>query len=98
LLAQNQEQSYSHPIVPGGLLVTSYTTRLTPFTLLMMRVATWPMNFMSNQWKSAVIPSVEGGGAQADRIVADAAVARYVGGLDRQEHGECIGTRSVRQG
>jgi hypothetical protein len=40
--------SYSHSIVPGGLLVTSYTTRFTPFTSLMMRVATWPMNFMSN--------------------------------------------------
>src|SRR5258708_247907 len=39
---------YSHSIVPGGLLVMSYTTRLTPFTSLMMRVATWPMNFMSN--------------------------------------------------
>ena len=39
---------YSHSIVPGGLLVTSYTTRLTPFTSFMMRVATWPMNFMSN--------------------------------------------------
>ncbi len=38
---------YSHSIVPGGLLVTSYTTRLTPFTSLMMRVATAPMNFMS---------------------------------------------------
>ena len=25
----------------------SFTTRLTPLTSLMMRVATWPMNFMS---------------------------------------------------
>jgi len=40
-------QNHSHSIVPGGLLVTSYTTRFTPFTSLMMRVATWPMNFMS---------------------------------------------------
>jgi hypothetical protein len=31
---------HSHSIVPGGLLVTSYTTRLMPFTSLMMRVAT----------------------------------------------------------
>ena len=31
---------YSHSIVPGGLLVTSYTTRLIPRTSLMMRVAT----------------------------------------------------------
>jgi hypothetical protein len=33
--------AYSHSIVPGGLLVMSYTTRLTPLTSLMMRVATW---------------------------------------------------------
>src|SRR5436190_18548680 len=30
---------HSHSIVPGGLLVTSYTTRFTPFTSLMIRVA-----------------------------------------------------------
>lgn len=39
---------YSHSIVPGGLLVTSYTTLFTPFTSLMMRVAVSPRNFMSN--------------------------------------------------
>jgi hypothetical protein len=39
---------YSHSIVPGGLLVTSYTTRFTPFTSLMIRVAVSPRNFMSN--------------------------------------------------
>ena len=38
---------YSHSIVPGGLLVTSYTTRFTPFTSLMIRVAVSPRNFMS---------------------------------------------------
>jgi hypothetical protein len=38
---------YSHSIVPGGFEVMSYTTRLTPLTSLTMRVATWPMNFMS---------------------------------------------------
>jgi len=38
---------HSHSIVPGGLLVTSYTTRFTPLTSLMMRVATLPKNFMS---------------------------------------------------
>jgi len=31
---------HSHSIVPGGLLVTSYTTRSTSFTSLMIRVAT----------------------------------------------------------
>jgi hypothetical protein len=40
---------HSHSIVPGGLLVTSYTTRFTPFTSLMIRVATAPKNFMSNE-------------------------------------------------
>src|SRR6266567_9401921 len=47
-LFQNGERGpYSHSIVPGGLLVTSYTTRLTPFTSLMIRVAVAPRNFMS---------------------------------------------------
>ncbi|MGY3501333.1 hypothetical protein ACVI1I_000939 [Bradyrhizobium sp. USDA 4459] len=44
----NRQAPYSHSIVPGGLLVTSYTTRFTPFTSLMMRVAVSPRNFMSN--------------------------------------------------
>ena len=38
---------HSHSIVPGGLLVTSYTTRFTPLTSLMMRVATRPRKAMS---------------------------------------------------
>ncbi len=29
---------HSHSIVPGGLLVMSYTTRFTPFTSLTMRL------------------------------------------------------------
>ena len=33
---------HSHSIVPGGFDVTSYTTRLTPLTSLMMRVALSP--------------------------------------------------------
>jgi hypothetical protein len=40
---------YSHSIVPGGLLVMSYTTRLTPLTSLMIRVAVSPKNFISNE-------------------------------------------------
>ena len=39
---------HSHSIVPGGLLVTSYVTRLIPRTSLMMRLATRPRNAMSN--------------------------------------------------
>jgi prophage regulatory protein len=42
-------QNHSHSIVPGGLLVTSYTTRLTPLTSLMMRVAVSPRNLMSKE-------------------------------------------------
>jgi hypothetical protein len=42
------ETHHSHSIVPGGFDVTSYTTRLTPFTSLMMRVATAPIKLMSN--------------------------------------------------
>ena len=41
------DMNHSHSIVPGGLHVTSYTTRLTPFTSLMIRVAVSPRNFMS---------------------------------------------------
>jgi hypothetical protein len=40
---------YSHSIVPGGFDVMSYTTRLTPLTSLMMRVAVSPRNFMSKE-------------------------------------------------
>ncbi len=39
---------HSHSIVPGGLLVMSYTTRLTPFTSLMIRVAVAPRKDISN--------------------------------------------------
>src|SRR5512140_1917860 len=50
---------YSHSIVPGGLLVTSYTTRLIPRTSLTMRV---PMRFNTSPGSStisAVMPSSE---------------------------------------
>src|SRR5258708_40084884 len=39
---------HSHSIVPGGFDVTSYTTRFTPLTSLMIRVAVSPRNFISN--------------------------------------------------
>ncbi len=39
---------YSHSIVPGGLDVMSYVTRLIPRTSLMMRLATRPRNACSN--------------------------------------------------
>src|SRR2546430_14274240 len=34
----NRRSIHSHSIVPGGLLVTSNTTRLTPFTSLTIRL------------------------------------------------------------
>ena len=37
-LELNLSGPYSHSIVPGGLLVMSKQTRLTPFTSLMMRL------------------------------------------------------------
>ena len=35
-----QQSPYSHSIVAGGLLLISYTTRLIPFTLLIMSLET----------------------------------------------------------
>jgi len=35
---------HSHSIVPGGLLVMSNTQRFTPFTSLMMRLASFSSN------------------------------------------------------
>ena len=39
---------YSHSIVPGGLLVKSYATRLIPRTSLTILLATLPRNAGSN--------------------------------------------------
>ena len=52
-------KDHSHSIVPGGFDVTSYTTRLMPFTSLIIRVATRPSTSCGNGKKSAVMPSVE---------------------------------------
>lgn len=49
---------HSHSIVPGGLLVMSYTTRLTLRTLLQMRVDTTLRNSGLKGYQSAVMPSV----------------------------------------
>ncbi len=50
---------YSHSIVAGGLLLISYTTRLMPFTSLIMRFDTCAKNSCGKWQKSAVIPSTE---------------------------------------
>ncbi len=49
--------SHSHSIVPGGLLVMSYVTRLMPRTSFTMRVAVRVRNAMSKGYTSAVMPS-----------------------------------------
>ncbi len=48
---------YSHSIVPGGLLVMSYTTRLTPSTSLTIRFDIRDKSFVSAGNQSAVMPS-----------------------------------------
>ena len=50
---------YSHSMVAGGLELMSYTTRFTPFTLLMMSFDTPARNSQGKCAQSAVIPSVE---------------------------------------
>jgi hypothetical protein len=46
---QGCQPPHSHSIVPGGFDVMSYTTRLTPLTSLMMRVAVAPKKAMSKE-------------------------------------------------
>ena len=48
---------YSHSIVAGGLLLTSYTTRLTPFTSFAIRFEMCASTSCGNGNQSAVIPS-----------------------------------------
>src|SRR5262249_42564955 len=48
-----------HSIVPVGFDVTSYTTRLIPFTSLIILVAVRPSTSCGSSKKSAVMPSVE---------------------------------------
>ena len=50
--------SYSHSIVAGGLLVTSYTTLLTPRTSFTMRVEALSSSSYGSRAQSAVIKSV----------------------------------------
>ena len=49
--------SYSHSMVAGGFELTSYVTRLTPSTSLMIRVEMRPRTSWGNGYQSAVIPS-----------------------------------------
>src|SRR3974390_1490803 len=51
--------SHSHSIVPGGFEVTSYTTRLMPFTSLTMRLEMVFSTSCGRSTQSAVMPSSE---------------------------------------
>ncbi len=51
--------NYSHSMVEGGFELISYTTRFTPFTLLMISLLTLPRNSKGRRLQSAVMPSVE---------------------------------------
>ena len=50
--------AHSHSIVAGGLLVMSYTTRLTPFTSLTMRLEAAARTSSGIRAQSAVMKSV----------------------------------------
>lgn len=51
-------QSHSHSIVAGGLLLTSYVTRLMPRTSLMMRPDTFLSRAYGSSAQSAVMKSL----------------------------------------
>jgi hypothetical protein len=50
--------AYSHSMVAGGFELTSYTTRLTPSTSLLIRSAARASTSCGNGYQSAVIPSL----------------------------------------
>jgi len=53
----NMQRRYSHSIVAGGFELTSYTTRFTPRTSLIIRLLIRPKTSGANANQSAVIPS-----------------------------------------
>jgi hypothetical protein len=56
---RGRHRAYSHSIVAGGFEDTSYTTRLMPFTSLMMRLAIEPRTASGNRAQSAVMASTD---------------------------------------
>lgn len=58
LFVQYQTLFHSHSIVPGGLLVISYTTQFIPLTSLIIRFDIFANTSGGNSNQSAVIPSV----------------------------------------
>ena len=75
-------------MVAGGLLLTSYTTRLTPFTSLAIRLEMWASTSGGNGNQSAVIPSRLVTARSADGLVVGPEVALDAHRADRQQHGE----------
>src|SRR5690606_3102987 len=55
---KEQVPDHSHSMVAGGLLLMSYTTRFTPFTLLMMLFEIRARSSCGRWHQSAVMPSV----------------------------------------
>src|SRR4029077_14779107 len=54
-----QGRFYSHSMVPGGLLVISKQTRLTPLTSLIIRLESFSKSSYGSFTQSAVIPSCD---------------------------------------
>jgi hypothetical protein len=54
-----RQRRHSHSMVPGGLLVISKHTRLTPFTSLMMRLESRSIRSYGSFTQSAVMPSCD---------------------------------------
>jgi len=59
LFKLKNEESYSHSIVAGGFELMSYTTRFTPFTLLMISLDILARKSYGNCAQSAVMASVD---------------------------------------
>src|SRR5580704_7916502 len=57
--ATANDLNHSHSIVPGGLEVTSYTTRFTPFTSFTIREEIVFRTSWGRATQSAVMPSSE---------------------------------------
>lgn len=76
MVACREMAFHSDPIVPGGLLVTSYTTRLIPRTSLVMRVEIRASTSGGKGNQSVFMPSVEVT-AQRDGLVVGVGGANY---------------------
>ena len=84
--------------MPGGLLVTSYTTRLMPLTSLMMRVAHAAQHVVREGVEVGGHAVGRGDGAQRADVVVGAGVAHHADGAHRQQHGEGLPDLVVEAG